>query len=196
MLLPGAVVVVVPTIALLTIALGGTSAVEGGIPVEQRTAAACLLVLGAVLCLGRLTHSVLVAPVMALLAAQPVLPLVLPLLRPTGWDPGVTSFAGMLITVLLDAVASSRLHAVPAQLAETLMRLGAALVAGYGLLFTIAGTATDSWTVTGLLATAGAVALVVRRDPRLAPRLPLVPVTTVVVGVVGVALLVSLRHSV
>jgi hypothetical protein len=190
-LLPGAVTLVVSAVALVTVSLGATSAVGAGIPVEWRTTVGCIAVLVAALVLGRSARSTVVAPVVALLAAQPLLPLLLSAWR----EDLVGGLAGVLGTVLLDVVVLVRLRGVAADVAEVVMRLGVALAAPFGMLVAWVAPTAESWTATGLLAAAGAVVLLLRRHPRLAPRLPVTPLLAGTAAVVGLALAGSLAHS-
>lgn len=182
LLLLGALAVVAAAVALVSLALGVGATPGVGIPPELRLALACGTVTVTALVLGRRTGNTTAWPLMALLAAQP-----LPLLLFSAWSyAGAATLAGLLSTVLLDTVALARLPVVPASVAEVLMRLGAALAVVVGPLLAWAGSMTDSWTATGLLAVAGAGAILLRRHPRLASRLPrspnLVAATAVVVA--------------
>ncbi|SHN77487.1 hypothetical protein SAMN05660350_02529 [Geodermatophilus obscurus] len=162
--------------ALLAVDLGAAHALGlwglDGVPVRLWTAFSCVGVAAVALGLGRLTHSTVTWPLVALLAVQ-LVPL---LLVPEEAIAGSAGVAAVLGTALLDVVVLLRLRAVLAPLAQSLAGLWAVGAAGSGVLLAWTGTAVDAWTATALLAAAGAVGLLLRQDARLAGRLPGAPV--------------------
>ncbi|MGY1680414.1 SCO7613 C-terminal domain-containing membrane protein [Geodermatophilus sp. SYSU D01176] len=162
--------------ALLAVDLGAAHALGlwglDVVPDRLWAAVSCAVVAAAALGLGRVTPGTVTWPLAALLAAQPVPLLLLPM-------DAVTTAAGVaavLGTALLDLVVLLRLRRALAPVALGLAALWAAVAAGGGVLVAWAGTAADAWTTTALLAAAGAVALLLRQDARLAARLPAAPV--------------------
>ncbi|MGY1692795.1 hypothetical protein [Geodermatophilus sp. SYSU D01105] len=188
----GALGVVIGATALVTVALDGPGS-AGRVPLEVRTGVAGLVVTAVAIVAGRLTGSTRAWPGMALLAAQPVPVLLVPPLVPT-----VAGFVlGLLATVLLDVLVLARSRGPLVDVAEVLVRLGVASGVFLGPFLAWVAMPVGSWTTTGLLAAAGAVAVLLPRCPRLAARLPS---GSVLAGgaavVVGLALAGSLLHSV
>ncbi|SFL07061.1 hypothetical protein SAMN04488085_106104 [Geodermatophilus ruber] len=179
--------------ALLAVDLGAAHALGlwglDGVPPRLWTAVSCLTVAGAALALGRLTRSTVTWPLAALLAAQPV-PL---LLVPAGAE--AAAVAAALGTALLDVIVLVRLRPVLAPVAQVLAGLAGVIAALGGAAVAWAGTTVDAWTVTALLGGAGAVVPLLRREPRLAQRLPgAVPAAGAGAAVPAVALAGSLAR--
>ncbi|RFU19392.1 DUF2157 domain-containing protein [Geodermatophilus marinus] len=151
------------------------------VPPRTWAAVSCGVVAGAALVLGRLTRSTVTWPLVALLALQPV-PL---LLVPVGALAGPAGVGAALGLALLDLVAGPALRRAVARVAVVLTAGWAGLAALGGVVLAWEGRPADSWTATGLLAAAGALALLAGREPRLAAALP--PVTTVAAGGASVA---------
>ncbi|MGY1662064.1 hypothetical protein ACI78Q_12685 [Geodermatophilus sp. SYSU D00705] len=136
---------------------------------------------------GRLPRSSVVLQLLVLLAVQPVLVLSTSALE------GAGPLAGLLVLVLLDALVLARASTfLIAHVAECCMRLGAILTAVLGFLMVWASTPPVSWTATALLGATAVMSLLVRRDPRLAGRLPATPTF---VGVVAVPVVLCLTGS-
>ncbi|RBY82995.1 hypothetical protein DQ238_03105 [Geodermatophilus sp. TF02-6] len=182
--------------ALLAVDLGAARALGlwglGDVPPRLWTAVSCAVVAAVAAALGRLTRSTVTWPLVALLAAQPV-PL---LLLPSAVELTGAPVAVALGVALLDVLVLLRLRPVLVPVAQVLAALWAAVAAlgGAGVAWT--GTALDAWAVTGLLAAAGAVVLLLRQEPRLAARLPHAePVAGTGAGVAAVALTGALAHG-
>jgi hypothetical protein len=158
--------------ALLAVDLGAAHALGlwglDGVPVRLWTAVSCALVAAVALGSGRLTRSTVTWPLVALLAVQ-LVPL---LLLPADVVGGVAGVAAVLGTALLDVVVLVRLRRVLTPVAQALAALWAAAAAAGGVLVAWTGTTVDAWTATALLAGAAVVGALLRRDPRLADRLP------------------------
>jgi hypothetical protein len=164
----GALAVVASATALVTVALAAGQEPASGPSLGVLTGVAGLVVTTVALVLARLTHSSVTWQMLALLAVQPVPVLLVP---PSALD-GSAELLGMLGTVLLDVLVLARSRGLLAHVAEVLMRMGAALVATLGPVLAWVETTPGSWTATILLAGAGSMAALLRRDPRLAARLP------------------------
>ncbi|SDN83481.1 DUF2157 domain-containing protein [Geodermatophilus sp. DSM 45219] len=182
--------------ALLAVDLGAAHALGlwglDGVPGRLWTAGSCGVVTAVALGLGRLTRSTVTWPLVALLAIQPV-PL---LLLPPEVAAGAAGVAAVLGTALLDVVVLLRLRPVLVPVARALAGLWAAAGALGGVLVAWVGTAVDAWTVTALLAAAGAVGWLLRRDPRLAHRLPAdVPLAGAASAVTALALTGALARA-
>jgi hypothetical protein len=169
-------------------ALGGLDAV----PVRTWTAVSCLVVVAVAVGLNRLTRSTTTWPLVALLAAQPVLVLALP--------PGLLTSSGGVAAALVIAAADLATVLVLRRSLQRVARLLAAVwtAAGVlgGLLLAATGTVAESWTATALLLAAGAAAVAVLRLPRFTGGLipaALVAASTAAVG--GLALTASLTTS-
>ncbi|MGY1637504.1 hypothetical protein ACI78V_12720 [Geodermatophilus sp. SYSU D00742] len=168
LLVTGLLAVLVSAIAVVTMLLGAGPPSAGGLGPEPRVGVASVVVAAVALVAGQVTRSALVCPLLTLLAAQPAL--VLLVSTCAGTAAGL--LAGLLGAVLLDVAVLARGRRVLASVAEVLMRLGVALTVALGPVLAWSGSTTDSWTTTALLTTAGAVAPLLRREPRLAAHLP------------------------
>ena len=149
-------------------------------------AISCAVVVAACLALGRLTRTTATWPLVALLAAQP-----LPFLLLTGEQ--LTGPAGVAVALGVaagDVAAARALRRGLAPVAQVLAGVATVLGAVGGLAVAGGSDTGDSWTATGVLAVAGAGALVVERrggGSRFDELLP-----AVVGAVVGLALAGSL----
>ena len=143
------------------------------VPLRTWTAVSCLVVVAAALLLGRLTRSTATWPLAALVAAQPVVFLLLPSEALDGTPP----VAAALVLAAANSVVTTRLRA-------RLRPVGLGLTAGQAFLGVAGGLAiaafadsAETWVATALLATAGLAAVA---GSRLAPEL--LPRPTVLVG--------------
>jgi hypothetical protein len=179
--------------ALLAVDLGAARALGlfelEDVGLRHWWAISCVIVVLAGIGLGRLTRTTATWPLVALLAAQP-----LPFLLLTGEL--LTGPAGVAVALALagaDVAAARALRRGLKPVAQVLA--GVATVLGViGGLATAGGSdAGDSWTATGVLAVAGAGALLLARSGPVA-RFPEV-VPGAVGGVVGFALAFSLRTA-
>jgi hypothetical protein len=182
--------------ALLAVDLGAAHALGlwglDGVPAGLWTAMSCVVVAAVALGLGRLTRSTVTWPLVALLAVQPVLVLLLPA------DAALTamSVAAALAVTLFDVIVLVRLRPVLAPVGRGLAGLWAAVAAAIGVLVAWGGTAADAWTATALLAAAGTVGLLLRQDARLAPQMPAAaPLAGAAAGVVALALTGALARA-
>ncbi|TFV55078.1 DUF2157 domain-containing protein, partial [Geodermatophilus sp. DF01-2] len=163
----GAALLVVDLAAAHALGLWGLD----GVPARLWTAASCGVVAAAALGLGRLTRSTVTWPLAALLAVQPVPVLLLPAETGTG----AAVVAAALGTALLDVAVLLRLRPLLAPVAQVLAALWAFVAGTGGVLLAWVGTTADAWSTTVLLTVAGVVPLLLRRDARLAVRLPTAP---------------------
>jgi hypothetical protein len=180
--------------ALLAVDLGAARAL-GLFRLEEVSlrswwAVSCALVVIVALALARLTRSTATWPLVALLAAQP-----LPFLLMT--DELLTGPAGVAVALAMaaaDVVAARRLRPGLAPVATVLAGVLATTGVLGGLATAAGNDAVESWTTTGVLALAGAGALLLDRWIRAgrSPRFPEV-VPGAVGAVVGLALAGSLR---
>jgi hypothetical protein len=136
---------------------------------------------------------------LALMAAQPVPVVLLSALMTAAGAPHTPESAlvgGVLPTALVDLLLPPRVPPSARVLTEVLARLPALAGVVYGLLVSATTpAATGAWTTAAVLTLAGAVALLLRGDPRLAPHLPVSGVLTgTVAGVSALALAGSLAR--
>ncbi|WNV73892.1 DUF2157 domain-containing protein [Geodermatophilus sp. DSM 44513] len=164
----GAALLVVDLAAAYALGLWGLD----GVPARPWTALSCSVVVAVGLGLGRLTRSTVTWPLAALLAVQPVPLLLVAEVTAGGAASGAAGVAAALGTALLDVVLLLRLRRGLVPVAGVLAGLWAGWAALAGVLLAWVGTAVDAWTVTALLAATTAVGLQLRRDARLASRLP------------------------
>ncbi|WP_029431839.1 DUF2157 domain-containing protein [Blastococcus sp. URHD0036] len=158
--------------ALLAVDLGAAHALGLGslddVPLRLWSAVSCAVVMAVALVLGRITRSTVTWPLGALLAAQPVPLLLLP-------DGALDGPAGVAVLLALAGADLLALLAVR-PLLHPVVRVLAALAAAGGALLGVAVAwerpPGPSWTATVLLLAAGAAALLVGRQPRLAAALP------------------------
>ncbi|MGY1739346.1 MULTISPECIES: SCO7613 C-terminal domain-containing membrane protein [unclassified Blastococcus] len=177
----GAALLAVDLAAAHALGLGGADE----LPSRLWAALSCGVVAGVALALGRLTRSTTAWPLIALLAAQPV-PL---LLLPAGAGDGPAAVAVLLGLAGADLLVVGRLRSSLRPVALGLAAVGAFGAAVLGITVAWERPAAASWTATGLLLAAGAVALLLRRLPGPASALPgSAAVAGVAAGVGGLAL--------
>jgi hypothetical protein len=181
--------------ALLAVDLGAARALGlfglEDVSLRLWSACSCAVVVTAGVLLGRLTRSTATWPLAALLAAQPVAFLLLPVDLLTG----PVGVAVALTVAGADMVAVRRLRRELAPVAYVLAGLWTTIGVLGGLVAAGGSDVRDSWTATAVLAAGGATALVLTRAPGAGG--VLLPRPAIVAGgagaVVGLALAGSLR---
>ncbi|MBM7808609.1 hypothetical protein JOD57_004446 [Geodermatophilus bullaregiensis] len=181
----GAALLAVDLGAAHALGLWGVDAVPERLWTGLSGAAVALVALG----LGRLTRSTVTWPVVALLAAQPVGLLLLP-------EPAAGQAAGAAValgTALADVLVVLALRPSLHRLALALAGLwtAAGVLRGIGVAWELGSL--QSWTATGVLVTAGAVAVPLLRELRLVPDLR--PVAAGAAGLPALALSGSLAGT-
>jgi hypothetical protein len=180
--------------ALLAVDLGAAHARGLGglddVPLRTWTAVSCLAVVLVGLGLNRLTRSTTTWPLAALLAAQPV-PL---LFLPSDLVPGPAGVATALLVAAADLAAVLVLRRSLVLVARVLAASWATAGVAGGLLLATAGSTTESWTATALLAVAGAAAVIGLRVPRLGG-VPVPAAAAAAAAVGGLALTGSLHTA-
>jgi hypothetical protein len=161
--------------ALLAVDLGAAHALGLGgadaVPLRLWTALSCTVVAASAWGLGRLSRSTVTWPLVAVLAAQPV-PLLLVSPEAVERAAGV---AVALAVALLDVVLVLRLRRPLQPVAQGLALLWAVVGASLGVAAAWSRPPVDPWSATALLAAGAAVAVLLRREPRLAVFLPAAP---------------------
>jgi hypothetical protein len=158
------------------------------LPVRLWAALACGVVVIAALALGRVTRSTVTWPLVALLAGQPVVFLLLP----PGLVGGPAGVAALFAVAAADVVAALRLRAAVAPLAAVLAGLGTLTGAAAGLAVAASADPLRSWPATATLAVAGGALQFLVRVPRAGHRLPRpAAVAAAAAGVTGAALACS-----
>jgi len=184
-------------VALLAVDLGAARARGLGgldqVGLRTWTAMSCLVVVAVAVLLGRLTRTTATWPLAALLAAQPVVLLLLPPELVAG--PGGVAVA--LGAAALDLAVTLRLRPGLVPVAQALALLWTTVGVLGGLVVAASDSPVDSWTATALLTVAGAAAvLAAGQVPRLAGATVSVAGVAAAAGAVsGLALTSSLLMS-
>ncbi len=178
--------------ALLAVDLGAAHGLglfgADRVPLQLWTGLSCVAVVAASLALGRATRSTVTWPLVALLAAQPAGWLLLP----ADLADGAAGVAVLVATVLGDVLVVRWLRPALVPVALTLAALVAVPAVLLGLLLTWVGTPLDSWLTTAVLTAAGAAAVALLRQPRLAAHTDTRPPAALAAGIAAAALAGSL----
>ncbi|MBB3085641.1 SCO7613 C-terminal domain-containing membrane protein [Geodermatophilus sabuli] len=158
--------------ALLAVDLGAAHALglagADAVPLRIWTALSCAVVVGVAAGLARLRRSTVTWPLVAVLAAQPVALLLLP----PGAVGGTAGAAVALAVALLDVLLPLALRPALQPVARVLALLWTFAGAGLGVAAAWSRPPVDSWSAAVLIAAAGALTLLLLREPRLAATLP------------------------
>ncbi len=178
--------------ALLAVDLGAAHGLgllgADAVPLRLWTGLSCVAVAAVCLALGRATRSTVTWPLVALLAAQPAAWLLLP----ADAADSAAAVAVLVATALADLLAARWVRPALVRVAVGLAVAVALPAVLLGLLLAWVGSALDSWGSTAVLTTAGATAVVLLREPRLAAHADTRPSAAMAAGVAGASLAGSL----
>ncbi len=160
----GAALLAVDLAAAHALGLAGADAV----PPRLWGGLSCVAVGAVALALGRVTRSTVTWPLVALLAAQPAVWLLLP----AGVADGAAGVAVLLATALLDVLVLPLLRPALQQVALGLGALAGAAGVLLGVPLAWIGGPVDSWVATAVLGAAAAAAVGLLQEPRPVSALP------------------------